>query len=182
MVENREVRPPQQKTPHLQHLPFTILIDKREKAPYSFHNIPADKKHGGGIYQPQTETKHLVTGDYSIEGYERKISVERKSLSDLFSTLGQRRAQFRDEHRRLSYKEFGVVVVEATMQDIINNPPPYSKMNPELVYRTVLSWSTTCRVPYFFCGDRRFAEITTFRVLLRAWQKMQMTHKFETDK
>ena len=176
-------RPPQQPTPAqpLQQLPFTILVDNQEKAPYTFQNITADKKHGGGVYQVKTERQHLKTGDYTVTGYEKHVSVERKSLSDLFKTLSKRREQFRAECMRLSYMEFGVVVVEANLQDIINNPPQ-GKMNPETVYRTTLSWSTTGHVPWFFCEDRRFAEVTTFRILLRAWQKLQMTYPFMTDK
>lgn len=177
-----ELTPSTPAQPVFQPLPFTILVDKQEKAPYSFQNITADQKHGGGVYQPKTERQHLKTGDYTVAGYEKNISIERKSLSDLFKTISGRREQFRAECMRLSYMEFGVVVVEANLQDIVNNPPPYGKVTSKTIYRTVLSWSTTGRVPWFFCGDRRFAEITTFRVLMRAWQKLQMTHPYVTDK
>jgi ERCC4-type nuclease len=54
-----------------------IVIDSREQMPYLFIDYPCSTKRRG-----------LSTGDYSLEGYEEEICIERKSKSDLYSSLG----------------------------------------------------------------------------------------------
>lgn len=62
-----------------------ILIDKNEKTPYRF---------------PDSETKKLFISnsrysvDYTIEGYEKLIAVERKSLSDFYQSVGRNHDKF----------------------------------------------------------------------------------------
>jgi len=57
---------------------FTIIVDSREQKPYLFGGYTCGVKKSG-----------LKTGDYSIEGYENSICVERKSKEDLYSSLGK---------------------------------------------------------------------------------------------
>lgn len=64
--------------------PVEIIVDDREKRPYRFENIV----RGNQKICFRTERKRLQTGDYTLKHYENKIAVERKSLSDLYSTLG----------------------------------------------------------------------------------------------
>src|SRR5690242_13649754 len=67
-------------------VPFITIIDTRETAPYSFAGLRADAKdHNRQLVIP-TKFAGLPTGDYSIEGMENLIVVERKSLADLYST------------------------------------------------------------------------------------------------
>ena len=40
----------------------------------------------------------LKAGDYTIAGLEDVVVVERKSIKDLFGTLGQHRDRFEAEH------------------------------------------------------------------------------------
>jgi DNA excision repair protein ERCC-4 len=154
--------------------PFTVLIDGREKAPYRFDGIRAD---AGQQHRPivvSTQWQHLVTGDYTISGLEDKVCVERKSLADLYSTLGQHRDRFEREHERmLAIVEGGgsaVVVVEADWETAMHLPPARSQLPPKVVFRTAVSWQVRYRVPWLFMPDRRFAEIYTFRFLEKFWK------------
>ena len=63
-----------------------VLVDTRERYPFDFSRFPnwvADEKR-------QT----LKVGDYSVEGMEKLLVLERKTLTDLISTVIQQRTRF----------------------------------------------------------------------------------------
>lgn len=153
-------------------VPFTILVDGQEKAPYHFAGLRADSDKR---YRPlivPTEWCHLKTGDYSIKGYESLVTIERKSLSDLFGTLGseERRDRFEREHERMSRMEYAAVVIEASWTDILKSPPFESRLHPKSVIRTALHWQQRFGVPWMTLDCRELAEATTYRLLEIFWQ------------
>jgi len=137
---------------------FVVIVDTREQNPYTFEDIspPPDIVTGG-----------LKTGDYSIEGYESRIAVERKSLVDLYGSVGNGRKRFEKEMERMFDLEFAAVVCEADWFTVLRNPPSRSKMNPKSVYATILAWMQRYRVHWLMCPNRSFAEKTTYRMLER---------------
>jgi len=145
--------------------PFTILVDGREKAPYTFSGIRANADRGHRILEIPRKWAHLQTGDYTIEGMEDLVAVERKSLEDLYSTLGQHRERFEREMQRLAAMEHAAVVIEADWWRILQRPPTMSRLLPKTVFRTALSWAERYGVHWLAMPDRRLAEITTFRIL-----------------
>ena len=151
--------------------PFTVLIDRREKAPYPFTGIRSDAAQGRRLLVIPSNRTYLKTGDYTVAGMEEKITVERKSLEDLFSTLGQHRERFEREHERMAEMRRAAVVIEASWWEILQLPPGYSKLNPKVVFRTSLSWFVRYGVPWFAVGDRRLSEVFTFRFLEKAWKE-----------
>jgi DNA excision repair protein ERCC-4 len=157
-------------------VPFVILVDGREKAPYTFAGLRADSDKDRRQLMVQVEWAHLHTGDYTIKGMESLVAVERKSLADCYSTLGQNRKRFEEEHKRLSTMEFAAVVIESSMARMLAAPPPESRLLPKSVYRTALSWPQRYGVHWIWADDRRLAEITTFRLLEKFYQ-----HKHEND-
>lgn len=160
--------------------PATVLIDTREQLPLDFQGMLADARDGGGPLVVETRRATLGQGDYSIEGYEGRISVERKSAADLFSTLGQGRDRFERELERLATLEFAAVVVEAQWSEVLTDPPRYSELNPKTVFRSVIAWQQRHpRVHWWFVDGRRFAEITTLRILERFWKDQQTRNHAE---
>lgn len=151
-------------------VPFTVVIDSRERAPYQFHGLHADADDNHRMLVIPTEWRYLKTGDYSIKGYESLVAVERKSLNDLYSTLGQHRERFENELQRLAMLEFAAVVVEASWDTIVNAPPEFSLLNPKCVFRTAVSWMVKYRVMWVAVEGRRAAEVTTFRLLEKWWK------------
>jgi DNA excision repair protein ERCC-4 len=157
--------------------PFTILVDGREKAPYRFTGLHSDSSTGRRELIVTTEWAHLKSGDYTIRGLESTIAVERKSLDDIFSTLGQNRERFEEEHRRLAEFRRAVVVIEASWWTITNLPPERSKLNPKTVFRTALSWHVRYGVPWIATEDRRLGEIYTYRFLEKCWKEFGKERK-----
>lgn len=152
-------------------VPFTILIDGREKAPYRFTGLRADASQDNRPLIVPTEWQHLATGDYTIRGLESAVCVERKSLEDLYCTLGSGRARFEREHERMATLKRAIVVIESTWFETINWPPERSQLAPKSVMRTAISWFVRYGVPWIFAEDRRFAEIYTFRFLEKCWKE-----------
>lgn len=157
-----------------------VKQDTREQSVYAFEGIGWDASDGGGPGKTLTiETVRgtLKSGDYSLVGYESRVAVERKSLADLYGTLGQGRDRFERELVRLSAMEFAAVVVEATWPEVCAEPPDHTKLPPKIVFRSVVAWSVRYPTVHWIpAGPRRLAEITTFRLLER-FVKEDMTRE-----
>lgn len=87
-----------------------VLVDTREQAPLSFAQF--DNWLAG------TKTVTLETGDYSVEGMEALVCLERKSLNDLVSTLMHQRERFFRELERMRAYPYRAILVEASYEDI----------------------------------------------------------------
>lgn len=81
--------------------PFRVVIDTREQAPFTFQGLRTDAKDGRRQLVVETIPSTLATGDYSIEGLEELISIERKSVSDFYGTILAGRDRFERELQRL---------------------------------------------------------------------------------
>lgn len=160
--------------------PVPVVADTREQQPYEFAGLRADARQGGGPLVIEVRRATLATGDYSLAGFEDRVAVERKSLADLYGTLGRGRERFERELARLNGLETARVVVEAEWSVVVGQPPPRSKLNPKTVFRSVLAWTERFpRVHWFFTPDRAFAEVTTFRTLERFYRERRETDRQE---
>ena len=168
--------------------PFTICIDVQEKQPFSFTGLAADADHDRALIEVPTVWKSLGAshGDYSIEGLESEIAIERKSLEDAHGTLlgwGDRRERFQRELETLAAMPCSAVVVECDFHELIATAPQFgvksASQNAKSLFRTVLAWGVRYRVPWFWCRDRRMAEIVTFRVLEGYWRHKQEAERRE---
>ena len=177
--------------------PFTILIDQREGAPYhftgmfgeeqeinpgpafEFRSLTADSKQKHKPLFVATKTVHLITADYSIDGwYENKgICIERKSKDDLFGTLGQGRERFEREHERMMEFEFAAVVIECGLHDAMLDPPVWSSLKVESVMGYAVSWPRRFGVHWIWAGSRAAAEVFTFKMLEKFWKEKQEAGK-----
>ena len=148
--------------------PGVVIVDTREQLGYSFANITADADAGGGKLFVPTLTLGLPSGDYSLQGYEGEVGVERKSKGDLYSTIGQGRDRFVRELERLDCYTFAAVVVEAEWSEVLSDPPSHSQLAPKTVMRSILAWMQRYpRVHWQFVPGRDVGELFTFRMLER---------------
>jgi DNA excision repair protein ERCC-4 len=152
----------------------TVIVDSREKNPYTFELINGDAAEGGGFLKVQTMIGALDSGDYSLEGYEAKIAIERKSLADLYSTIGQGRERFEREFDRLNRLDVAVVIIESTWPEILDPPESitrHTQLSPKTISRTAISWTQRYpRVHWWTCGCRQIGEAMTFRILERYYR------------
>lgn len=92
---------------------FTIIRDTREQQGKGWEFRASANCYG-------MERKKLDVGDYAIEGLEDVIMVERKTLGDLWGTLGNQKnyERFLREMERAKDHKLKYLVVEATLGDI----------------------------------------------------------------
>jgi len=126
-----------------------IVSDSREQLPWPFkkNKFVEDIKKGC-----------LKTGDYSIEGFENKIAIERKSLADLFQTTGQGHKRFKKELERAKDLDYFAIIVEGSFTNIINEDyegAQYTKMRGYIVMKILMSWIMKYDIDVFFCKDRK---------------------------
>jgi DNA excision repair protein ERCC-4 len=149
--------------------PFGVVIDTREQLPYTFTAIHADAVVGGGVIHVPIRHLALHAGDYSIDGYVRMVTVERKTLSDLAGTLTRGRKRFTAEMERLREYDAAWVVIEGSLTDIFRGLPLASQVRPKSILRSWMFWSLRYpRVHWIDCPSREFAEGVTYQ-LLRTW-------------
>lgn len=100
---------------------FTVAIDTREQTPFEFAGIVADSKQRNLPVVVATERRTLDAGDYSIVGMEDGVTIERKSVADLFGTIGQSRERFVRELERIQDGPYASahVVVEGTWAQVL---------------------------------------------------------------
>ena len=87
-----------------------VVVDTREQAPFDFGGL---RNWIGG-----TARRKLDPGDYSVVGMEHLLRLERKSLTDLITTLMQCRKRFFKECEALARFRHSALLVEATYEDI----------------------------------------------------------------
>jgi len=136
-----------------------IIIDTREQHPYQF---PPDIK---------TEIATLKTGDYSILGFENQVCVERKSLSDLFGSLGKGRPRFEREFQRMAKLHYACLMIECNFMDVFCSPPRFAKVHPKSVFRSVIAWSIRYNVHVYWGINRELSQKLTLILLQRWWKE-----------
>ena len=86
-----------------------IIQDTREQRPLSFDGL-----HIRGVPKLDVVVHKLDVGDYSVQGLEDKLFIERKSAQDLYGTLFQGRERFQREMERMQSFKYKYLVIEST--------------------------------------------------------------------
>lgn len=130
-----------------------ILTDTREQAPYLFTG-----------YEVDVEPSTLPVGDYSLPGFEDRVSIELKSLDDLIGCLTVGRDRFERELARGRAYDFFVVVVEASLVDVYNGKYQ-SAMAPQSALQSLVAFQVRYRIPFVWCGNRAGGKLMTHSFL-----------------
>lgn len=151
--------------------PLTVLLDSNEighRTHYRFEGITADKERGGGDLLVPTRSANLFWGDYSLEGHEQHLIIERKTLADLYGTIGGRRDSFYEEVKRMSRARMAAVVIESSWEDVVLRQPEFTQTRPKTIVRTIMAWwARHPNVAWHFFGCRELCEVMTFRLIER---------------
>ncbi|MYM92552.1 ERCC4 domain-containing protein [Duganella vulcania] len=87
-----------------------VLVDTREQMPFDLARF--------SNWLSGVKTATLDTGDYSIEGMEHLICLERKSLNDLVGTLMHQRGRFFRQLERMQAFPYRAILVEASYAEV----------------------------------------------------------------
>jgi ERCC4-type nuclease len=132
---------------------FTIIVDTREQQPWSFDNYAiANRK--------------LDTGDYSVEGLENLLAIERKkSINEIANNIIEPR--FKDVIERLSKIKHSYILLEFDLENVLSYPIGSTlpkkmwdkvKISPSFIMKHILEWQMYHNIKVVFCGCPSNAE------------------------
>ena len=132
---------------------FTIIVDTREQQPWSFDNY-------------SKANIKLDTGDYSIEGLESVLAIERKkSINEIANNIIESR--FKDVIDRLSKIKYSYILLEFDLENVLSYPIGSSlpkhmwnkvKISPSFIMKHILEWQMFYNIKVVFCGCPTNAE------------------------
>ena len=123
-----------------------VLVDTREKKPF-----PLYANHPNWIGGERREA--LKTGDYTLEGMESLLCLERKSLADLVACTVTYRRRFIASCSRLARFTWKAILVEATFEDIKGGFEPFdipSDVHPNSVCGTLDAIEAKFGIPIIY--------------------------------
>lgn len=180
---------------------------EKQPFPFAGLTSDADKGNRPILVRPQWSYLGVGMGDYTIDGHRPnasqnpspslpRVSVERKSVEDCIGTIlgfAERRDRFERELTNLAEINrtgdiegrechgAACVIVEGTMAGVMSSVVQHGKKtreeNVKTLYRSWIAYQQDYAVPWFFCDDRRLAEITCFRWLERFWRKVKSVER-----
>jgi ERCC4-type nuclease len=132
---------------------FTIIVDTREQQPWEFeHHTVAHKK--------------LDTGDYSIDGLQHLLGIERKkSISEFANNITESR--FKDVIMRMSQLKYSFLLLEFDLEDVLIYPIGSTvpkkmwdkiKISPAFLLKHIIELQINHNIKVIFCGDATNAQ------------------------
>lgn len=153
--------------------PFTVVRDTNEGHPFDFDQI-CDSE-GRPIRVPIVTRPLYLSGlaDYTIDGFETEIQIERKA-DDIYSSMSERRDIFEAEIERLNDMcDFAAVICEVPRSTIIMDNNRFGARSKSIL-NTVSSWRVRFPGVHFcFCDGRWDAEQECWRLLSGWWWRRQ---------
>lgn len=146
--------------------PFTIIVDTREQIPWEF-----------GYHD--TAKRKLDTGDYSIQGYENILAIERKrSVSELSTNLSEKR--FKDVLTRLSKIKHPYMVFEFSLDEVYQFPVGSDipkrlwdklKITGNYIIKRLIEIQLEYGIQIVFCDDPDNAEKFVVSLMKRIYER-----------
>jgi ERCC4-type nuclease len=137
---------------------LVVLADRREQTPWTFSSSK---------YVIDIRDTTLDTGDYSLEGYEDLVRIERKaSTSEIAGNITEKR--FKDWLERLSTYKYKFLICEFDFEDIVNFPnnsgiPKYLmnkiKISPAFIMAAMSKIQLKYGIQIIYAGNPRNAQI-----------------------
>ena len=121
-----------------------------------------------------TITKKLDTGDYSLQGFEDKIAVERKTLDDLVGCLTKGRDRFERELQRSTQLVYFCVIVEAGYSQLVLGDYR-SRLNTKSAIESISAFEIRYGTHFLFAGNQELAARKAESLLLKFYREQQKT-------
>lgn len=132
----------------------TVIRDSREKSDQGYFWEESEWCDGYLVQK-------LDTGDYSIQGLEKELCIERKhSTAELAINVNEER--FERELERMAGIKHAFIICEFSLSDVLNFPinsgiPNYRwaklKVTPKYLLSCITKWQIKYGVKVLFCDD-----------------------------
>jgi ERCC4-type nuclease len=127
---------------------FTVIIDTREQQPWSFENYTV-------------ANRKLDTGDYSVEGLEEILCIERKqSVSEFANNITEPR--FKDVVERMSKYKYSFLLLEFDLENVLSYPVGSDvprrmweklRISPAFILKHIIELQIYHNIKVLFCGN-----------------------------
>ena len=144
---------------------FVIIEDTREKNGWDFDGFEECKA---------TVHRGLKTGDYTLEGLEDILCIERKaSTGELAMNLGKKQKQFDAEIERMSEFRWAYILCEFSIDTLMQFPKgstiphnrwKYLRMNGKFMWRKICEYKEKHGVETLFCDTKANAEESAIQI------------------
>jgi len=145
---------------------FKIIIDTREQCPWEF------PEHA-------TSKRKLDTGDYSLEGFENILCIERKkNIAEIANNITESR--FVDVIDRMSKFKFAFLLIECNYDSLMHYPIGSDvpkkmwnkiKISPGFILKNLMELSVKYNIHIMFCGCPSWAEKTALSIMKRVYDE-----------
>lgn len=145
--------------------PFTIVVDTREQLPWEFSEYTV------------SHTK-LDTGDYSIQGLEDILCIERKKgVAEIANNIADDR--FQDVINRMKNYKHSFILVECDYDQLMNYPVGSDiperlwhkmKLSPQFILKYISELHIKYNIHVIFCGCPLWAEKTAVSIMKRIYE------------
>lgn len=136
------------------------VIDTREQLPLRLEDF--------GL---ETRRDALAWGDYSIEGLEKLVALERKSIDDFTACCGNERGRFERELLALRGYPVKAVICEFKFSDVLDHRYR-SKIEPASVIGSIERWMVM-GMPFIMAETPAGASWIVAGILKKVWQDFQ---------
>lgn len=126
-----------------------VLVDTREKSPFDFSKF--------SNWIAEEKRQKLDAGDYTVEGMENLLVLERKTLSDLITTLIQQRPRFLKLCEKMSQYRWRALFVQASYEDVKSPYGEYTQAHPNAVSGTLDALEAKYEIPVIYTS--RYQEL-----------------------
>jgi len=139
---------------------FVLICDTREQDPLF---LPKPVK--GLIIVRDT----LSCGDYSIRGFEQFITVERKSIHDLWTSLTSQSGRFKEELANMMNYERKYILIEGLESEYLSWQPE-RKIHPNVIRMALASIEGKSGIPIHQSENRSMSERWILDLFIKYFQ------------
>lgn len=152
--------------------PYTVIKDTREQDGYTFEPFNGRYTSCKGMV-----VRKLDTGDYSLEGLEDKLCIERKGrISELAVNLGKDKARFMREIERMKDFPYKFLILEFSLEDLMKFPVDSDipeakwksmKITNKYILKMLVEFQLYDGIHVIFCGSKKNAKFVINSILKR---------------
>lgn len=146
---------------------FTIIRDTREQKGKGWQFRASANCNG-------VEIVKLDVGDYAVKGLEEVMAIERKTIGDLWNTLGAAKnyKRFLKEWERGKDYKFKFLIIEGSLADI-DRGYRYSKVPIANIHAKLISLQIHYNVHVIFAGKMDKAQTYARRLMAKVFRYHQ---------
>ena len=151
---------------------YVVVKDTREQEGYFFNEFNTCK----GMVE-----RKLDTGDYTIDGLEDKICIERKGcIEELAVNLGQKKHAFLNEIDRMKTYDHKFLILEFSLEDLLKFPDESRipnknkgslKITGKYILKCLMEFQIYDGIQVVFCGNKHNAFLLVSSLLKRLNEK-----------